>query len=130
MKKRGRLQLTAQQMAFTLALCRELNRLGIAIEYGAFIIAVANWWIGNAEQRIPEDNQRLAHCLTQAIAAWMRKAKAPDDLPGFLIMQMKIFAAQQPHSYAPHRAGRDARIADVLQAWDRRDTAHTEMEVE
>lgn len=120
MTRRGRPRLTAEQIVFTTFLCQELNRLGIPVEYGAFTIAIANWWIGNAGQRIPEDNHLLASCLSQAITAWTWKARSADDLPGFLILQMKIFAANRPLSSQLRTGGGETALTDTIQAWRRK----------
>ena len=119
MRRRGRLRLTPEQMAFTLALCRELNRLGIPIEYGAFTVAMANWWVGNAEQRIPGDNDELADCLRRGVAAWKRKSAALDALPGFIIMEMKIFAANRPLTLPLREGGGEAALAETIRSWPR-----------
>jgi hypothetical protein len=119
-RPKGRLRLGAEQMAFTLSLCTELNRIGIPVDYGALSIAIANWWIGNAAQRIPEDNHRLASCLSQAIAAWTQKAGSTDDLTGFIVFQMKIFAARRPSAGQARTGGSQTSVSDTIEAWRRK----------
>ena len=129
MRRKGKLRLTSEQMVFTLALCRELNRMGIPIDYGAFAVAIANWWIGNAEQRIPADNDQLAECLRRAVAAWREKAAPLDALPGFIIMEMKIFAANRPLTLPQRDGGGEATLAETIKVWHSNRIGMGEMEV-
>ena len=129
MTKRGRLWLTAEQIVFATFLCRELNSSGVPVEYGAFKIAIANWWIGNAAQNVPGDNDQLMLCMSRAITAWTTKARPIDDLPGFIIMEMKIFAASRPLSSQPRTGGGETALADKIQAWCRKAIRSSETEV-
>lgn len=128
MRRRGKLRLSPEQMAFTLALCRELNHLGIPIDYGAFTVAIANWWIGNAGQRIPADNGELAGCLQRAVAALTRKGAPLAMLPGFIIMEMKIFSANRPLADAVREGGGEAALAETVTVWRSRTKTTTLVE--
>lgn len=83
------LGLTVFENNFITFLVYELCKAGLPFKYSWMKLAIANWWLGNAHMRIPEDNPKLIAALETAIASWQKSKTADSKFPGFVIMAFK-----------------------------------------